>query len=179
MTGGGVGGLGGVGDAGVELGLARGEHGLVDGDAGLLHLGQGGGHGHLQLGEEHIRLPLLELALQDRGEVALEGGAAGGHQRLGRGGVRALGRGERLQVEGGLLLTIRVVGPQGSQVDAQPALRQGVDIVAALLGAAQVAGQRRVEDDAVECQAAGAQGVPGALGVGDDQGGPGTAEQVE
>ena len=166
-----VGPLGGVGDAGVELGLALGQHGLVHGDAVGLHLGQAAGHGHLQALVEVQDAALAHLLPERLLQRGQEGRAARRGQGGGRRGVLAQG----LQVEGPLDLG----GPLGLQVDPEPALRQGVDVVGALLGTAQVGPQGGVPHDAVQPQAPCAQGVPGALGVGDDQGGPGTAEQVE
>ena len=160
-----------MGHAGVELGLAGLEHGVIDGDAGVLHDGQGRGHGHLQVGEEPQGITSHHLLI----EHDLEREQGGGPTRTGQVGCgNGLG-GEGLEVEGALGLTGTVASRgsplvDGGQIDAEPALGEGVDVVAALFRATQVAGQGGICDDAVEREPPGAQRVPAALGVGDELG---------
>ena len=170
--GGGVGALGSVGHPGVELGLAGMEHGVVDGDAGVLHDGQGRCHGHLQVGEQSGGVTSRHLLI----EHGLEREQGGGPARTGQvGGGNGLLRGEGLEVECALRLTGAAVTPGTAlvdcrQVDAEPTLGESLNVIAALLRTAQVSGQRGICDDAVERESPGAQRVPAALGVGDELG---------
>ena len=97
---------------------------------------------------------------------------------LGQQCSRRVVAGQGLQVEGALGAALVPGAVQGLQVQVEPAPGQGGDVVAALLGAAQVAGQRGVRDDPVELQAAGAQRVPDALGVGHDLGAVRVAQEA-
>ena len=141
--GGGVGALSGVSHAGVELGLAGLEHGIVDGDAGVLHDGQGRGHGHLQVGEQSGGVTSRHLLI----EHGLEREQGGGPALTGQvGGGNGLLRGEGLEVECALGLTGAAVTPGTAlvdcgQVDAEPTLGESLDVIAALFGTAQVSGQ--------------------------------------
>ena len=160
-----------MGDSSIELGLTGREHGVVDSDTRILHDGEGRGHGHLQVGEESHgvagRHLLVEHVLEQQ-----KSGSAARTDLMGRG--YGLG-GKGLEVEcalglagaGGRLLPAL---SDGSQVDPEPALREGIDIVAALLRTAQVAGQGGIRNDTVQHESAGAEGVPAPLRVGDQLG---------
>ena len=137
-----VGALGRMSHAAVKLGLTGCEHRIVDSDTRVLHDGEGCSHGHLQVGEEPHGVPGRHL----RVEHGLNRKQDGGSARAGQVRHGHCVRGEGLQVEGALRLALAVTRVRlplsdGCQVDAEPALGEGVDVVAALLGPAQVAGQ--------------------------------------
>ena len=165
--------------AGIELGLTGCELGVVDGDARVLHDGEGRSHGHLQICEELHGVTGRHLLVEHGLEREQDSGTACTVQ-AGRG--NGVG-GEGLQVEGALRLTMAIgrLGPTFAncgQVDTEPSLGEGVDVIATLLGTAQVAGQREVRSDTVQCDSASIQSVPAPLGVSDQLGSIDVGEHV-
>ena len=112
----GVSGLGGMSHASIELGLPCDQHGLINSNARVLHLGQSRGHGHLQFGEEHLGLPATELSLQNLSQFTLNSSATGDGHGLGRDSAHVLRAGQGIQIESGLRLTALVAFAHRVQV---------------------------------------------------------------
>ena len=128
--------------AGIELGLASREYGVVDGDTRVLHDGEARGHGHLQIGEQPHGVAVRHLLVEHGLQREQDGGPASTGQVGDGHGVR----GEGLQVEGALgpapaLARVRLLLADDCKVDSEPALGESVDVVAALLGPAQISCQ--------------------------------------